>query len=57
MDWAKAVAGVKYAYGFELRDTGKHGFILPASLIRPTAEETWAGVQSMARDMALIYNG
>ncbi|XP_053318054.1 carboxypeptidase A1-like [Spea bombifrons] len=33
--------GIKYSYTFELRDTGKYGFILPASQIIPTAEETW----------------
>ncbi len=31
MDWAYAVEGVKYSYALELRDTGRHGFLLPAS--------------------------
>ncbi|KAK7117573.1 hypothetical protein R3I94_022960 [Phoxinus phoxinus] len=33
--------GIKYSYTFELRDTGRYGFILPANQIIPTAEETW----------------
>ncbi|CAL8137075.1 unnamed protein product [Orchesella dallaii] len=28
-DFAKGKAGIKFAYCYELRDTGKHGFILP----------------------------
>ncbi|CAG7680981.1 unnamed protein product [Allacma fusca] len=55
-DWAKKVAGIKYSFGFELRDTGKDGFILPAEQIIPTAQETYAGIKSMAEDIAGIYN-
>ncbi|XP_029471723.1 carboxypeptidase A1-like [Rhinatrema bivittatum] len=40
IDWAYN-AGIKYSYTFELRDTGRYGFILPANQIIPTAEETW----------------
>ncbi|XP_029951873.1 carboxypeptidase A1-like [Salarias fasciatus] len=40
IDWAYD-QGVKYSYTFELRDTGRHGFLLPADQIIPTAEETW----------------
>ncbi|XP_056307264.1 carboxypeptidase A1-like [Danio aesculapii] len=39
-DWAYE-QGIKYSYTFELRDTGRYGFILPADQILPTAEETW----------------
>ncbi|XP_068132139.1 carboxypeptidase A1-like [Hyperolius riggenbachi] len=39
-DWAYD-NGIKYSYTFELRDTGRYGFILPAEQIIPTAEETW----------------
>ncbi|KAM4677539.1 carboxypeptidase A1-like [Discoglossus pictus] len=39
-DWGY-INGIKYSYTFELRDTGKYGFILPADQIIPTAEETW----------------
>ncbi|XP_030072565.1 carboxypeptidase A1-like [Microcaecilia unicolor] len=40
IDWAYN-NGIKYSYTFELRDTGRYGFILPANQIIPTAEETW----------------
>ncbi|XP_001511176.2 carboxypeptidase A5-like isoform X1 [Ornithorhynchus anatinus] len=40
IDWAYD-NGIKYSFTFELRDTGEHGFMLPASEIIPTAEETW----------------
>lgn len=39
-DWAKAEMKVKYAYTVELRDTGRHGFVLPANLIEKTGSET-----------------
>uniref|UniRef100_A0A8D0G5H5 Peptidase M14 domain-containing protein n=1 Tax=Sphenodon punctatus TaxID=8508 RepID=A0A8D0G5H5_SPHPU len=40
IDWTY-LNGVKYSYTFELRDTGRYGFLLPESQIIPTAEETW----------------
>uniref|UniRef100_A0A8C2SLD8 Carboxypeptidase A1-like n=1 Tax=Coturnix japonica TaxID=93934 RepID=A0A8C2SLD8_COTJA len=40
VDWAYD-NGVKYSYTFELRDTGRYGFLLPSSQIIPTATETW----------------
>lgn len=43
-DWAKAILKMKYAYTIELRDTGKHGFVLPARYIVPTAKEALAAV-------------
>lgn len=43
--------GVKYAFALELRDRGQHGFMLPVSQIQPTVEETWAGIQGMAREI------
>ncbi|XP_046989681.1 carboxypeptidase B-like [Schistocerca americana] len=51
-DWAKGVAGAKYAYTVELPDTGTHGFVLPADNIRPVGIETWAGIRTMARRLA-----
>ncbi|XP_022254702.1 carboxypeptidase B-like [Limulus polyphemus] len=47
-DWAYGVAGIKYAYTPELRDTGRYGFVLPASQIIPSGEETFAAVKAMA---------
>nr|XP_003229181.2 PREDICTED: carboxypeptidase A1 [Anolis carolinensis] len=43
IDWTYE-QGIKYSYTFELRDTGRYGFLLPASQIIPTAEETWLGL-------------
>ncbi|XP_015433607.1 PREDICTED: carboxypeptidase B-like [Dufourea novaeangliae] len=48
-DWAKGVAGIKYAYTLELRDRGTYGFLLPATQIMPTAREIWAGIRTIAR--------
>lgn len=50
-DWAKAVAGIKYAYTVELRDKGTYGFLLPAAQILPTARETFAAVKTVAKSM------
>ncbi|XP_066587843.1 carboxypeptidase B-like isoform X2 [Prorops nasuta] len=43
-DWAKAILKIKYTYTIELRDTGKHGFVLPAQYIVPTAKEALAAI-------------
>ncbi|XP_078533670.1 carboxypeptidase A1-like [Lissotriton helveticus] len=45
-DWAYD-AGIKYSYTFELRDTGRYGFLLPANQILPTAHETWQALMKM----------
>ncbi|KYN09226.1 PREDICTED: carboxypeptidase B-like [Trachymyrmex cornetzi] len=44
-DWAKALLKIKYAYTIELRDTGRHGFLLPPQYIIPTAKEALAAVK------------
>ncbi|KAG9494254.1 hypothetical protein GDO78_001879 [Eleutherodactylus coqui] len=46
-DWAYDV-GVKYSFTFELRDTGRYGFALPESQIKPTCEETMLAVKHIA---------
>ncbi|XP_005325777.2 carboxypeptidase B [Ictidomys tridecemlineatus] len=46
-DWAYD-QGIKYAFTFELRDRGRHGFLLPESQIRATCEETMLAVKLMA---------
>uniref|UniRef100_UPI00398E5A26 carboxypeptidase A1-like isoform X1 n=1 Tax=Pristiophorus japonicus TaxID=55135 RepID=UPI00398E5A26 len=46
IDWAYD-QGIKYAFCFELRDTGRYGFILPANQIIPTAEETYLGLMDI----------
>lgn len=43
-DWAKALLKIKYTYTIELRDKGKHGFVLPAQYIIPTAKEALEAV-------------
>ncbi|KAG0237769.1 hypothetical protein B0O80DRAFT_434388 [Mortierella sp. GBAus27b] len=48
LDWTYAKGGVKYSYAVELRDTGKHGFMLPKELILPSGQETLAGVVALA---------
>lgn len=40
-------AGIKYAYTLELRDTGTHGFLLPASNIESSAREAFEIVRGM----------
>ncbi|CAG7815843.1 unnamed protein product, partial [Allacma fusca] len=54
-DWAKGVAGIKYSYTVELPDRGFYGFLLPASRIKSTGQETLELVKSMAEDMMEIY--
>ncbi|KAJ7418983.1 Carboxypeptidase A2 [Willisornis vidua] len=44
IDWAYD-NGIKYSFAFELRDTGRFGFLLPASQIVPAASETWQGLR------------
>ncbi|CAK6434326.1 unnamed protein product [Pipistrellus nathusii] len=46
IDWTYN-QGIKYSFTFELRDTGRYGFLLPASQIVPTAQETWLGLQTI----------
>ncbi|KAG8580871.1 hypothetical protein GDO81_007450 [Engystomops pustulosus] len=43
-DWAYDT-GIKYSFTFELRDTGKYGFVLPESEIKETCEETMLAVK------------
>ncbi|CAG0879287.1 unnamed protein product [Cyprideis torosa] len=51
-DWAKAKAGIKYSYTFELRDRGNYGFLLPPWQIIPAAKETWAGILAMLKTLS-----
>ncbi|XP_039098996.1 carboxypeptidase A1 [Hyaena hyaena] len=46
IDWTYS-QGIKYSFTFELRDTGRYGFLLPASQIIPTAQETWLALQTI----------
>jgi len=44
-DWYKGSLGSRFSFTTELRDTGRHGFILPADQIIPSGEEMWAGFE------------
>ncbi|XP_058153342.1 carboxypeptidase A1 [Dasypus novemcinctus] len=46
VDWTYS-QGIKYSFTFELRDTGRYGFLLPAAQIVPTAEETWLALRTI----------
>lgn len=46
VDWAYD-SGIKYSFSFELRDTGRYGFLLPATQIIPTAQETWMAIRTI----------
>ncbi|XP_051808606.1 carboxypeptidase A5 isoform X3 [Acanthochromis polyacanthus] len=46
VDWTYN-QGIKYSFTFELRDTGRYGFILPANQIVPTAQETWLALMAI----------
>ena len=50
-DWAKSV-GIKYSYTVELADTGRYGFILPASEILPVCEDFFPALDVFADQVA-----
>ncbi|KAJ8927938.1 hypothetical protein NQ314_019569 [Rhamnusium bicolor] len=49
-DWVKGVFKTPLVYGYELRDQGQYGFLLPPEQIIPTAEETLDSVITMLRE-------
>ncbi|XP_004764301.1 carboxypeptidase O isoform X1 [Mustela putorius furo] len=53
-DWARDI-GIPFSYTFELRDNGTYGFILPASQIQATCEETMEAVLSVLDDVYEKY--
>jgi hypothetical protein len=40
VDWVRGIYNTRYTFAWELRDTGRYGFLLPASQIIDTGEET-----------------
>ncbi|XP_043916390.1 carboxypeptidase B-like [Protopterus annectens] len=52
LDWAYE-EGIKYSFVFELRDTGRYGFLLPESEIKPTCEETMVAVKYILKYVLL----
>lgn len=55
-DWCKGVAGVKYSFTVELRDTGNYGFLLPANQIIPSGEEFFAAFTAAANKVVREYS-
>ncbi|KAF5281424.1 hypothetical protein FQR65_LT14695 [Abscondita terminalis] len=49
IDWMCGVHKIKMPYTFELRDTGRYGFILPPDQIIPTGLETFDGLIEIIR--------
>jgi len=50
-DWAKGSAGIKYSYTIELPDTGRYGFILPASKAKGVGQEAVALAKAMISNL------
>ena len=42
-DWLYVKAGIP-GFVLEMRDNGRHGFVLPPEQIKPTGEELFAGI-------------
>merc|ERR1712018_321752 len=55
-DWYKGVLGSRFAYTTELRDTGRHGFILPTEEIKPSGEELWEAERVVLKKMIEVSN-
>uniref|UniRef100_A0A914UYW3 Peptidase M14 carboxypeptidase A domain-containing protein n=1 Tax=Plectus sambesii TaxID=2011161 RepID=A0A914UYW3_9BILA len=58
VDWAKGVAGIKYAYLIELRPPPIRltGFILQKAQLIPCAIETWEGVKVVVDAILKLHN-
>lgn len=50
MDWAKGTYKIPISYTYELRDTGRHGFLLPPDQIVPTSEETFDSILTILKE-------
>lgn len=48
VDWAFDTLEIFYSFAVELRDTGKHGFLLPTDQIIECGRETFEGVKALA---------
>jgi len=55
-DWYKGVLGSRFSFTTELRDTGLHGFVLPANQIIPSGEEMWAGFEVVINKLLSLEN-
>uniref|UniRef100_A0A1L8DQV7 Putative carboxypeptidase a n=1 Tax=Nyssomyia neivai TaxID=330878 RepID=A0A1L8DQV7_9DIPT len=52
IDWVKGSKGTGIVYCYELRDTGRYGFTLPANQIIPTGQETMDSIIVILREGA-----
>lgn len=50
MDWVKGTFHKSITYTYELRDTGRYGFLLPADQIIPTSQETLDSLIAMFKE-------
>ncbi|KZC12084.1 PREDICTED: zinc carboxypeptidase-like [Dufourea novaeangliae] len=50
VDWVKGTFQKPVTFTYELRDTGRHGFVLPADQIKPTALETLDSLVAMFKE-------
>lgn len=51
VDYVQDVVKADYSFTTELRDTGRHGFILPPEQIIPSGEESPAGFKYLLQNM------
>ncbi|RYP12705.1 hypothetical protein DL765_007205 [Monosporascus sp. GIB2] len=46
-DYIQDVSKAEFAWAFELRDTGRNGFVLPPEQIIPSGFEAWEGIKNL----------
>jgi len=51
VDWMKGVHDTTLSYTFELRDTGRYGFLLPPAQILPSSQEFVDGLIALVNDL------
>ncbi|PSN45353.1 Zinc carboxypeptidase A 1 [Blattella germanica] len=51
MDWVKSELNVPYTFEWELRDTGRYGFLLPPDQIMPTCLETLDSMKTILNNV------
>jgi len=55
MDWALGDNGIPWGATYEMRDTGRYGFILPPDQIQPSCEEFMDGFEVYMVHLASLY--
>lgn len=56
MEWVRSKFKTRIVYSYELRDKGKHGFLLPPEEIIPTALETLDSFITMFQEVLKLPN-